>query len=145
MQMGRAKTVTVDELETDPRLQGAHVIRESLQNVDSPFEIFSKISIKSIDYKSDTYVVLTGNENGGFKFGKILFIFREEESDPKLVIKHYQTNRFDQHTYCYLVEEVSPVKITTVLISDLLDFHPLDAVTMGVNVFIRLKYFLATD
>jgi hypothetical protein len=50
----------------------------------------SWIRISETVNKYGTYVVLSGYQNGGFNFGKILYIVREEERNPKLVIKHYE-------------------------------------------------------
>ena len=105
-------------------------------------EIAEKVTINTTVFRQGSFVLLNANEDGGFNFGKIQLILRDDPSVPLLLSTVYSTTYFDYPSHSHCVTRILPTKRNICSINDLLDHHPLDGVNQQEKTFIRLKYFV---
>lgn len=91
------------------------------------------------DYKKGYFVVVDRDERGLF-FGKIDTILCENIDRPLLLLNLYNTKLFENHLYCYCVEQKYPTQTIVCDIVNLLDYYPLDCFEKNGNSYIRLKH-----
>ncbi len=119
----------------------ADLIRSKVHPNSSGIEMAEKITLHSTEYRKGYFVALSLSEQG-FIFGKIRCIIIQEHENPLLLMSCYETDRFDQHSYCYQIFQKIPAEIVVCYVSDLLDYHPLDGVFINGKINIRMKYLV---
>lgn len=118
------------------------IVHSKLRENSTGLELAEKMILNSIEYRKDTFVVLKMKENGGFYFGKICCIVREDSQSPLFVLSLYSTEKFDQNSFCHQVKQIVPEEYEVCNFSELLDYHPLDGVPLDGLVHIRMKYLV---
>ena len=107
----------------------------------STVQITDKIVIHGTAFKKGYFVLVETHERG-YVFGKIDSIVCINPQEPLFLLNLFNTNHFDNKSFCYCIERRIPSENKLYTIDKLLDFHPLDCFEKNNALHIRLKYIV---
>lgn len=107
----------------------------------STVQITDKIVIHGTAFKKGYFVLVETHERG-YVFGKIDSIVCINTQEPLFLLNLFNTNHFDNKSFCYCIERRIPSENKLYTIAKLLDFHPLDCFENNNALHIRLNYIV---
>lgn len=119
------------------------IVRSKINPDSEGVELSEKVKVNSTEYRKGSFVLLSpSGQPQGFIFGKIICIVRDDPQTPLLVLSLHETLFFDQNTFSHRVVQTVPSQTQVCTIPELLDYHPLDGVTVNGHLYIRMKYLV---